>query len=225
MGLSVKVYEKLRSGISFDDHVLFIQLSANMHDVLSVGGESSIDETMLPFQGDSDHIAYLPRKPHDTVIRLYLHCFELHNTKQPVCFTAMPDTQRSTLTSVQVLREMTSHHPVDTKVSITADAFFSSTGWLTTSIIPTLFSMSSNDIAMLLPLFTHDLKYHQHRMFLNGHTLLSFWHDNSMMICGSNRFTVGAIPQDRKKVVNMGLTKPIMTEEDLAKLASSRTRP
>ena len=77
VGLSESIYERLRTGLCIDHQFLFSTMSNNMHAILNVGGESSIDETMLPFQGDSDHIVFLPRKPHDTGIRLYLHCFQL----------------------------------------------------------------------------------------------------------------------------------------------------
>ena len=123
-----------------------------------------------------------------------------------------------TLTSLNVLRAMTVHHPIDSKISITADAFFSTLGWLNSNPLPTIFSMASSDLATLLPLFTYDLKYHHHRMFYNGRTLLSFWYDNSVMICGSNRFTISEIPNERLEGIDRSSFTPILEKADLQKL-------
>ena len=218
VGIAEKQYEKLRKALALDYNWLYTQMSMNFHDILSVSGESAIDETILPFEGTSSHIVFLPRKPHDTGIRLYLQCFQLSTSAMPVCFTVIPDTEASALTLTQVLRKLTSFHPPDALVSVTADSFFSSIGWLESQPVPTLFSMSVNDIARLHPLFTHQLKYHEARVFSNGKTILSFWHDNSMLVCGTNRYEAKRIEEDRLETVNRTGFTPIMDKTQLKKL-------
>ncbi len=219
VGMNTKAYEKLRKCIAFNPAWLFNELNRNFHNILSVGGEAAIDETMLRYEGESQHLIFIPRKPTPSGIRLYLECFQLQNTNQPVCFTLIPDIETITLPPGVVLRRMCLHHPADARIAITADSFFSSTGWLESNKVPTLFSVAANDIASLYPLFTKDLEFNDHRSFSNGKMTLSFWFDNTTMVCGTNRFFPSDVPQQRLIGVNTSGYVPIMDIDQLSKLS------
>ena len=211
IGVSRRKYEHIRKRLVIDVQHLFDQFNANTHSITTVSGESAVDETILPFEGESPHIVFIPRKPHDTGIRLYLHCYRLTATSLPICYSVFPDVNDRTMTPRNVLDQTVGAMTPGT--SIVADSFFSSMGWLQSKQhVPTLFSMTNSDLSELAMLFTHNLRFHQYRVFSNDKVMVSVWSDNSIIMCGSNRFQVGL---EAKQNLANKLYSPIVEEGEM----------
>ena len=222
VGLERRRYELLRGVLVVNTKQLYTDFTSNTHSITTVAGESAIDETMLPYEGKTDHSVFIPRKPHNIGIRLYLHCFRLSSSDLPLCFSVVPDTEEQCIPSNHVLERMNNHLPVNSKVSITCDSFFSSLGWLESHPNrPTLFSLNSNDLSVLLPLFRHKLKFHEFRMFTNNKIIVSLWMDSELVVCATNRFRMANVPDQKTTVgVNMTGYDPICDQSELQAVAN-----
>ena len=219
--LNRRVMDRLTHGFGGDCDWLVQCFNANIHDLVQVGGLTAIDETILGFEEQSGHLIHIPRNPNDTGIKLYLECYNLTTSSLPVCYTVMVDTEAHTLTPRRVLDHMLAQHPRGIPIGVIADSFFSSLGWLRIkSSIPTLFSMTASDLGNLLPLFSHNLRYHQCRVFFfNGNVMLSIWVDNDIIVYGTNRFDLlQAEPID--PTLNVTGYYPVMGHDDLIKLTT-----
>ena len=91
VGLSINRLKTIRKHFSVRPDHLFNKFNENLKSQVHVGGHSCIDETMLKYTGDCVDVVVIPRKPKDTGIRLYLWCFGLTTTNNPVVFHIIPD--------------------------------------------------------------------------------------------------------------------------------------
>src|SRR5688572_19464143 len=95
-----------------------------------VEGASAIDEAVWEYYGRTPYKIFIPRKPKDTGIRAYLHCFELKHSGLPVCYRLLPDTRVPKFSPEEVLRSAVEHLPKEKEISITTDSAFGSLYWL-----------------------------------------------------------------------------------------------
>ncbi len=189
--MTTKQYNTLMGAIEFEIPTIIELFNNSLHSLLSVSGIGAVDEVIWPYQGESNHLIHIPRKPRSTGIRAFYHCFRMVESGLPVMYTLAPDMERVTLTPKSILDIMVKSVEPSTDIGIVADSYFSSAGWLQSKgHIPTTFSMSSNDLCQLTPLFTRDLQYRQHRMFTNDSFIVSVWRDNDTMICGTSAFKI-----------------------------------
>ena len=205
------IYERVRKYLHFDAQVLFDMLNSALRDGVQVGGPSAIDETILPFVGDSIHVVYIPRKPKDTGIRLYLHCYALRQSLLPVCYYVLPDIASSCYTPREVMDVVIVNVPPGAQLSVTLDSLFATLGWLRCkSDISTYFSMGPAQLNGSYSAMVHNLNYGDYRLFADGKCVLSVWRDNAIHICGTNAASVSQSksPDKSKYVVRSELLSP-----------------
>ncbi len=196
-----------------------------LKETLTVSGSRAIDETLFPFKGKSQLKVHIPRKPHPWGLRAYMCCFPLAVTGRPVVYHILPDLNKPFYRPVEVMEAMALALPSSGHISVTADSFFSSLGFLRSHPdLMVTFGCAQNDIAAFLPLWTHKLFYHNYRVFTDGQVVISLWKDNALVLTGSTAYIpiVGGIYPSRsareaKRVArrtDLSGLPPILSEED-----------
>jgi hypothetical protein len=115
--------------------------------------------------------------------------------------------------------------PSQVQLSITADSFFASIGWLRANqTLPVTFGLPSLDLGRLTELFSHNLEQNQNRVFTDGKVVVSVWIDNKVVMAASTAFTAEQNTQHEKSLQHMGVDTsgliPILSESSAQNLAS-----
>ena len=85
---------------------------------------------MIEYYGESKFRVFIPRKPKDTGLRAYLHCFRLNMTGQPVCVHILPDFILPFFKPIDVLDDAIASCSANIPIQITIDAFFGNIDWM-----------------------------------------------------------------------------------------------
>jgi hypothetical protein len=105
----------------------------------------------------------------------------------------IPDLSVPHLTASDVVIEMI--HVAPPHTSLTADAWFANLSLLERysaangDYFPLTFGLSLNSLGSLYDLFTYNLAHHEIRVFARGLIVVSVWHDEEIVIVGSNAFS------------------------------------
>jgi hypothetical protein len=188
-GLGISKYEKIRAFLNFDIATLFGIFNKNLKNLIKVGGTSAIDEAIWPWKSDSEFVITIPRKPKDTGLRMYYWAFDLTGSGRPVLWHILPDLRVPCIPPTEVLDAMLRVWPENTNVSVTADAFFTSLTWLRAhSNLSITMGVPARELAKLVPLLTHNLEYHDYRIFTDGTLILNMWRDNTTVTTVTTAF-------------------------------------
>ena len=193
VGLSINRLETIRKHFSVRPDHLFNKFNENLKSQVHVGGHSCIDETMLKYTGDCVDVVVIPRKPKDTGIRLYLWCFGLTTTNNPVVFHIIPDIVQPRLNGHQVVESMLQVIPHYYDATVTVDSFFVGLSWVQNQPRKIIASLSSNQEQEMMELFKKDLKHHEYRVFTDGNVTVTVFLDNKLMVTCTNAVTFSAI--------------------------------
>ena len=74
VGIKLKQYHNLAS-LKFDFQAIFKDFNCSLDSLLDMDGISAIDEAIWHFNGESNHLIHIPRKPKSTGIRVYFAAF------------------------------------------------------------------------------------------------------------------------------------------------------
>jgi len=130
-GLTLRKYETMAKHITVNVVDAFNMLNTGLKVVIKIGGASAIDETIGYFKGWSQYSVFMDRKPKDEGLRWYPWCFALAFTGRVVCYHVFPDMVVPHLTPSQIMDSVDAIWPLNMpKISITADSYFTSLGWM-----------------------------------------------------------------------------------------------
>lgn len=189
VGLSANRYEDLKAHLDFNMEDLISAFNDSLKESIVVGGHGVVDESMLPWHGKSPFSITIPRKPKSTGLRMYVVCFPLASTGQPVAFHVIPDIRSPTYGGREVLDIVYDQLPADRILSITADSFFGNLNWMTTHQDRFLtLAIPKNSDPKLFELFSKDLAHHEFRSFAKGDLVVTLWLDESLVITASTRY-------------------------------------
>jgi hypothetical protein len=214
--IKIRTYRNVRENLSFDVVQLVETFNQSSNSTIDVCGDVSLDEQIWEWFGDSGFLAFIPRKPHSTGLKVMALSTSLQSSQRPVCVSILPDNVNPRFTANESLQVFFSNDHwfflfklTKTKqwaskalenrcVSITADAWFGNLNWLRNfKSIPTTFSVSSNQFKFL-PLFSSGLKFHEFREFSDGEVIVSVWNDHAIVVSASNAWSVpDSSPQKR----------------------------
>jgi len=127
--LSVTKTEGLPGQLFASSDTLLPAFNDGLNSILKVGGVSAVDETVSEWHGQSPFLITIPRKPHPTGFRIYMHIFRLKASRHPVLVRCLPELIRPCYKPEEVLHHFSSH--INAPVySLTADSYFGSIAWL-----------------------------------------------------------------------------------------------
>jgi len=221
VGPSLRTYKSMRPLVNYRYEDLFPAFNDGLKETIEIGGSGAIDESMVPWGGDSPYIMVIPRKPKSRGFRFFNLCFPLATTGQPVVYHVLPDLRQPSLGGREVLDSMKSILPKGYTFSITADAYFGSPSWLNaqTEHYFTLALSSASDPS-LFQLFSHRLGPKEYRVFTNGRFTITLWQDNSLVVTASNLFSpVNHQREGRYRGANLSELQPSLTLETVEHLA------
>ena len=207
-GLSNNRFESFRKYLSVRHDVLYSKFNENLKSVIHVGGHSCIDETILPYTGDSPYVVVIPRKPKDTGIRLYLWCFGLTSTNNPVVYHIIPDIVLPHFTGTQIVESMIQVIPSQYDATVTLDSFFVDLNFVQAQDHKIIASLSSNHEQAMMELFQQDLKHHEYRVFSNDKVTVTLFLDNKMMVTCTNAVSFSDPEEGIRHGCNVSTTKP-----------------
>jgi predicted lactoylglutathione lyase len=146
-------------------------------------------------------------------------------TGRPVCYHIIPDIRTPCFTGLEIMEAMKNVLHSQIQLSITADSFFASIGWLRANqTLPVTFGLSSLDLGRLTELFSHNLEQNQNRVFTDEKVVVSVWIDNKVVMAASTAFTAEQNTQHEKSLQHMGVDTsgliPILSESSARNLAS-----
>lgn len=223
IGLTVNTYKDLRKHLEFSFEDLTNTFNQGVKETVEIGGHGAVDESMVPWRGDSEFSITIPRKPKSTGLRFYVLSFPLTSTGQPIVYHVIPDLRIPFYGGKEVLDEMALVLPEGRTISITADAFFGTPSWLKAQE-KGFYTLSCSSVCeqSLFPLFASDLGPKEYRNFFNGINVVTLWQDNVLVITTSNLHTPQPLPhhdlQGRYRGVNLTGRTPILSIESIQKL-------
>lgn len=221
VGPSIRIYKSARSFLNYRYEDLFSAFNDGLKETIEIGGSGAIDESMVPWGGESPYIMVIPRKPKSRGFRFFNLCFPLGTTGQPVIYHLLPDLRHPSLGGREVLDCMKSILPQGYSFSITADSYFGSPSWLNaqTEHFFTLALSSATDPS-LFQLFSYKLGPNEFRTFSNGRYVITLWQDNCLVVSASNLFSPTTQQREgRYRGANLSDLRPTLSLETVEHLA------
>jgi len=148
-------------------------------------GVSCVDETILPYEGVSAFLITIPRKPHDTGLRIFVHTFRLTASGRPVLARVLPELCRPCYSPLAVLDTLVLR-PYSGPYTTTCDSYFGSVAWLSAHPLAPSFHALSSTTCPFYELLKYDLQPDTYRVFSNGSVHISIWFDVEIHVCATN---------------------------------------
>ncbi|MBA2655051.1 MAG: hypothetical protein H0U71_08325 [Gammaproteobacteria bacterium] len=189
--MSKSRYDTVNQFLAFNPKVLVEIFNKQASESVTIGQHSVVDESMLRYEGDTAYQIVMPRKPTDTGLRVYGHCFPLTRTNRPFYYYLLLDIQVPNLTSTEVLDNLVLRWKDPLQFTLSGDSYFGGIYWLLANQnYPTTLAIRTNDTAIshLLPLLGYQLKYQEYRIFKKGDVIVTLWLDNALVITASTAF-------------------------------------
>jgi len=199
LGMSIRKYNRFSKHLNFRGESLVQFLNEGIQQTLQPGGHGVLDESMIPWRGDSSLAICIPRKPKDTGLRAYALCFCLDTTGQPVCYRFLPELQRPCISGRDILDHMVRAVPEHYIFSVTADSFFASVNFLEAHPDFSITLAISKATFPLYKLLSHKMQHHQVRIFRKGSVTLTLWLDGDLVLTASNMFKEANIPRNERE--------------------------
>ena len=137
---------------------------------------------------------------------------------------ALPDIRTPRFTRSEILEANKDNWPTNGTTLVTMDSYF---GCLSAPQLLhghfVTFSLASKNESMLTELFSHEMRYHELRMFKKDSLIVALWLDNNLMVTCTNCFRIQA-PRNHPQPTHLGIDllglPPRLSIED-AKIISS----
>jgi len=183
--LSVYCTERLSGQFSASYERLVAAFNDALANVVSPAGVSCVDETILPYEGVSAYLITIPRKPHDTGLRIFVQTIPLTASGRPVLARVLPELCRPCYSPLAVLDTLVLR-PYSGPYTTTCDSYLGSVAWLSAHPLAPSFHALSSTTCPFYELLKYDLQPDTYRVFSNGSVHISIWFDVEIHVCATN---------------------------------------
>ncbi len=186
-----RCFENVRHFLDFDYFEVINHFNRALARTIKLGGFAAGDEQIINWDGMSEYLICIPRKPNPIGIRNDALIAELTVTRLPVMIRILPGLVKPPFPPDELLQFFVRHDQVATSEFVLfCDSYYGTVRWMETHQEHSLvFALAENRVPFY-KLFQHDMKPKQYRQFRKGSLILSLYSDKKLMVCVSNSHVV-----------------------------------
>ncbi|PRP80808.1 hypothetical protein PROFUN_11223 [Planoprotostelium fungivorum] len=194
---SISRDERVAKYIDADWDNIWKILNLNFESAIIPGGNSTVDETMLPWHGFHPMIVYIEGKPEPVGWKAVTMAVKLGVASRPYLISCIPEITKHIKPhqALATVRGIAQRH----KLSVCGDRWFGRAGYMEsfTGTDFLTFGMKLTEDTPLYTIMLHGLHDGQFRVFSNGKMLVSAYRGDSALIVATSNATTDVTDERR----------------------------